>query len=75
MPSRASSAAGAPFVIVAEPVADLARSQHLLVVVLLVTYPLLLLVLGLIAYRVIGLALRPVESLRAAAERVSGFEP
>ena len=72
--SRASSAAGAPVVIVAEPVADLARSQHLLVVVLLVTYPLLLLVLGLIAYRVIGLALRPVESLRAAAERVSGAD-
>lgn len=67
-----SSAADAPVVVVAEPVADLARSKHLLVVTLLVTYPLLLLVLGLIAWRVIGAALRPVESLRSAAERVSG---
>jgi signal transduction histidine kinase len=67
-----SSAAGAPVVVVAEPVADLARSQHLLVLTLLVTYPLLLVVLGLIAWRVIGAALRPVEALRAAAERVSG---
>jgi signal transduction histidine kinase len=67
-----SSDAGAPVVVVAEPVEDLARSQHLLVVTLLVSYPLLLLVLGLVAFRVIGAALRPVESLRAAAERVSG---
>jgi signal transduction histidine kinase len=67
-----SSATDAPVVVVAEPVGDLARSQHLLVVTLLVTYPLLLLVLGLIAWRVIGAALRPVESLRSAAERVSG---
>lgn len=63
---------GAPVVVVAEPVADIARSQHLLVVTLLITYPVLLLALGAIAYRVIGAALAPVESLRAAAERVSG---
>jgi signal transduction histidine kinase len=69
---RASSQQGAPTVVVAEPVADLARSQHLLVVTLLASYPLLLLVLGLVAYRVIGATLRPVEALRAAAERVSG---
>jgi signal transduction histidine kinase len=67
-----SSRPGAPIVVVAEPVADLARSRHLLVITMLVSYPLLLLVLGLIAYRVIGAALRPVEELRAAAERVSG---
>ena len=67
-----SSRRGAPVVVVAEPVADLARSRHLLVVTLLISYPLLLLVLGLIAYRVIGAALRPVEALRSAAERVSG---
>jgi signal transduction histidine kinase len=67
-----SSATDAPVVVVAEPVSDLVRSQHLLVLTLLVTYPLLLLVLGLIAWRVIGAALRPVESLRSAAERVSG---
>jgi signal transduction histidine kinase len=68
----ASGAADAPVVVVAEPVADLARSQHLLIVTLLVGFPLLLLVLGLVAWRVIGATLRPVESLRAAADRVSG---
>jgi signal transduction histidine kinase len=67
-----SAAAGAPVVVVAEPVADLARSQHILVVTLLIGFPLLLLVLGLVAWRVIGATLRPVESLRSAAERVSG---
>jgi signal transduction histidine kinase len=67
-----SGAAGAPVVVVAEPVADLARSQHILVVTLLLGFPLLLLVLGLVAWRVIGATLRPVESLRSAAERVSG---
>ena len=35
------------------------------------TYPLLLVVLALIASRVIAAALRPVEELRAAAERIS----
>jgi signal transduction histidine kinase len=60
--------------VVAEPVADLARSRHLLVVTLLVTYPLLLLVLGLIAWRVIGAALRPVEALRSSAELISGTQ-
>jgi signal transduction histidine kinase len=70
--SASSSEPAAPTVVVAEPVADLARSQHLLIVTLLVSYPLLLVVLGLIAYRVIGATLRPVEELRAAAERVSG---
>jgi signal transduction histidine kinase len=67
-----SAAADAPVVVVAEPVADLARSQHILEVTLLVGFPLLLLVLGLVAWRVIGATLRPVESLRSAAERVSG---
>jgi signal transduction histidine kinase len=67
-----SSADGAPVVVVAEPLEDLARSQHILVTTLVLTYPVLLLVLGLIAWRVIGATLRPVESLRSAAERVSG---
>jgi signal transduction histidine kinase len=68
----ASTAPNAPTVVVAEPVADLARSQHLLIVTLLIGFPLLLVVLGLVAWRVIGATLRPVEALRSAAERVSG---
>jgi signal transduction histidine kinase len=70
--TASSPGAGAPTVVVAEPVADLARSRHLLIVTMLISYPLLLGVLGLIAFRVIGATLRPVEELRAAAERVSG---
>lgn len=64
--------ADAPVVVVAEPVADLTRSRHQLVTTLLVISPLLLLLLAVIAWRVIGAALRPVEGLRSAAERVSG---
>ncbi|MGI8523229.1 MAG: HAMP domain-containing sensor histidine kinase [Nocardioides sp.] len=63
---------GAPLVVVAEPLGDLTQSRHILVVTLLLSYPLLLLVLGLIAWRVIGATLRPVEALRSAADRVSG---
>jgi signal transduction histidine kinase len=37
-----------------------------------VTYPLLLVVLAAIAWRVVGAALRPVEKLRSTAERISG---
>ncbi len=36
------------------------------------TYPLLLVVLAAIAWRVVGAALRPVEKLRSTAERISG---
>ena len=51
---------------------DIADSQRILRLTLLTTYPLLLLVLALIAWRVVGAALRPVETLRATAERISG---
>ena len=51
---------------------DLERSQRVLALTLLATYPLLLLVLVLIAWRVIGASLRPVEALRAAADQISG---
>jgi signal transduction histidine kinase len=59
-------------VLVAEPVDDLVESSDVLRVVLLVGYPTLLVLLGLVAWRVIGAALRPVEALRAAAEGISG---
>src|SRR4029078_7151291 len=61
-------------VLVAQQVDDVAHSQHILKVTLLVTYPLLLAVLALIAWRVVGAALRPVESLRSSAELISGRE-
>jgi signal transduction histidine kinase len=59
-------------VVVAEPDEELLSSDALLRRVLLISFPLLLVVLGLIAWRVIGAAMRPVEELRSAAERISG---
>lgn len=59
-------------VLVAEPVDELTRGEDLLPTLLVVSYPLLLAVLGLIAWRMIGAALRPVEQLRTSAERISG---
>ncbi|QNN55177.1 HAMP domain-containing histidine kinase [Nocardioides mesophilus] len=59
-------------VVVAQQVGDLEESQRILGLTLLATYPLLLLVLTLIAWRVIGAALGPVEALRSSAERISG---
>ena len=59
-------------VLVAQAADDVAHAQHVLGATLLATYPLLLLVLALIAWRVVGAALRPVESLRAAADEISG---
>jgi signal transduction histidine kinase len=59
-------------VVVAQRVDDIHDSQEILGRTLLVTYPLLLLVLALIAWRVVGAALRPVEMLRNTAERISG---
>jgi signal transduction histidine kinase len=62
-----------PFtVIVAEPDEELVSSDALLRRILLISFPVLLLVLGAIAWRVIGAAMRPVEEMRAAAERISG---
>ncbi len=59
-------------VLVAEPIDERISSDVALRRVLVVGFPLLLLVLGLIAWRVIGAALRPVEQLRSAADRISG---
>jgi signal transduction histidine kinase len=76
-PLRISAAAAGPrddrrTVVVAQRFDDIEDSQLALRTTLLATYPLLLLVLALIAWRVIGAALRPVEVLRATAERISG---
>ena len=71
--ARAVRRAGdARTVVVAQQFDDIVDSQHVLRTTLLVTYPLLLLVLALIASRVIAAALRPVEALRSTAERISG---
>ncbi|MGZ4493720.1 MAG: sensor histidine kinase [Nocardioides sp.] len=61
-------------VLVAQQFDDVRRSQQILGLTLLVTAPLLLAVIGLIAWRVLTAALGPVEALRASAERISGAE-
>jgi len=66
--------AGPHTVLVAQQFDDVVHSQHILRTTLLVTYPLLLAVLALIAWRVIGAALRPVEALRSSAELISGTQ-
>ncbi len=60
------------FVLVAQQFDAVVHSQRILAITLLVTYPLLLAALVLIAWRVVGSALRPVEALRATAEGISG---
>lgn len=63
--------AGTPLlVVVAAPTADLENAARLLRTLLLVFYPVVLLALALVAWRVIGSALRPVEQLRHGAERI-----
>lgn len=59
-------------VVVAQQLDDLHQSARILRNSLLLTFPALLLALGLIAWRVIGATLRPVEELRSTAQRISG---
>jgi signal transduction histidine kinase len=57
-------------VLAAVPTADLETSRRLLRTLMLVFFPVFLLLMALIAWRVIGSALRPVEELRHGAERI-----
>jgi signal transduction histidine kinase len=59
-------------VVVAQQVQDIRHSQDILKIALLLTYPILLAALAVIAWRVVGAALRPVEALRSSADRISG---
>lgn len=59
-------------VVAALPTADLDSASSRLRNLLLVIFPLLLLVLALIAWRVIAAALRPVEQMRRRAARIDG---
>jgi signal transduction histidine kinase len=57
---------------VAKPVADLTESVHVLRSTLLAVFPLLVVGLAVLAWRVVGAALRPVEALRRGAEEITG---
>jgi signal transduction histidine kinase len=72
VPAGTSSAP--PSIIVAVPVTDIEASQRVLRNTLLVTYPPLVVIMALIAWRVIGWTLRPVETLRSGAARISGSD-
>jgi signal transduction histidine kinase len=65
-------AAGSDTVLVAQPTADVTRGVHVLRVALLVVYPVLVLLLAGLAWRVVGAALRPVDELRAGADSITG---
>jgi signal transduction histidine kinase len=70
----AGTQSAAQSVIVAVPTGDIEQSQQVLRNSLLVAYPPLVLVMALIAWRVIRSTLRPVESLRSGAARISGSD-
>ena len=59
-------------VVVARPTSDLTQSVRLLRTTLLITFPPLVALLALVAWRVVGATLRPVEALRAGAEEITG---
>lgn len=59
-------------VLVGQQFDDIQHSQRILGLTLVASYPVLLLVLALMAWRAMGATLRPVESMRASAERISG---
>jgi signal transduction histidine kinase len=59
-------------VIVGRPVGEMYRSMGLLRGHLLVVYPVLVIALGVVGWRVVGAALRPVEQLRVGAESITG---
>ncbi len=61
-------------VVAAVPTADVDTSRRLMGRLLFVFFPVFVLLLALVAWRVIGSALRPVEELRRGAERI-GADP
>jgi len=66
-----TSGTGQVSVIVGLPFGDVLATRTALRNALLITFPLLLGALALIAWRVIGWTLQPVEQLRAGAEKIS----
>jgi len=71
---RAGPPSASSSIIVAVPVSDIEQSQLVLRTTLLLAYPPLVAIMALIAWRVIGWTLRPVETLRSGAARISGSD-
>jgi signal transduction histidine kinase len=72
--TRSASSSTSPSIIVAVPVNDVEQSQRVLRTTLLFAYVPLVVVMALIAWQVIGSALKPVEMLRSGAARISGSD-
>jgi signal transduction histidine kinase len=71
VPAGAAVPTGREYAVVAAaPTGDIEQSARTLRTLLLWIFPLLLAVLAVIAWRVIGAALTPVEALRRGAERI-----
>ncbi|TPG15088.1 sensor histidine kinase [Pedococcus bigeumensis] len=68
--AEAGPATARVLVVAAVPTADLDNSRRVLRTLMLVLLPLFLTLLGIVAWRVIGSTLRPVESLRQGAQRI-----
>jgi signal transduction histidine kinase len=68
---QAGTAAAPVSIMVGLPFGDVLATRTALRNALLITFPLLLGALALIAWRVIGWTLRPVEQLRSGAEKIS----
>ncbi|WP_203901321.1 sensor histidine kinase [Virgisporangium aliadipatigenens] len=64
--------AGSDTVLVAQPTADVTKGAHVLRIMLLIVYPLLVAFMAVLAWRVVGAALRPVDELRAGADSITG---
>jgi signal transduction histidine kinase len=69
-----AAASGPRSVIVAVPVNDIQQAQRILRISLLLAYPPLVAIMAWIAWGVIGSTLRPVETLRSGAARISGSD-
>ncbi len=69
---RAEGSDGPVSVLVALPVGDVLAVRAALRTGLLTLFPLVLVGMAAVAWRVVGSTLRPVEELRAQAERISG---
>jgi signal transduction histidine kinase len=68
----AAAPAGDRTVLVAVPASELDATVRVVRNVLLIAYPLLVALLALLAWRVVGWTLRPVEALRRGAESITG---
>ena len=67
---RVGAGGSSTLVVAAVPTADVVASRQLMGRLLFVFFPLFVALLAVVAWRVVGSALRPVEELRRGAERI-----